>query len=652
MSAVVTAWRLSHRDCQLETDDFAATIALDAKRIITALPKQPIYRPPIAKWASVPHTAAVRAPILDISASFNASVTESNAIIEAVEQRAMERGQARDAAIKAIYSVYVEIGAAGWHWDNVQVGLEDERFRAITRPLHDFDPASLRGKIVLARNLADWLATNPEPASEEEHWWNLSATRLASYLRARSVGGPTVAGAVYQGLAWWWRYIGTPLPISHRAVINYNTVEAGHVTRQAIVLQPADWANLSLLAAKNEGTLGLVYRLVLFCMMACIRYEHLKRSELVKANSRFVEFFCSRGKCRVKGQRHGFVFAVPRVWTPKKDLFGPLLNLWEKLEGNRFGLIPDLTYDRGVVDGNSKWCPRPMSYKKLTALMQGALIESGTSPDQTGQYTYNSMRRFLPTAGDIYEFDDVDAQALSNWQDVVHNSSGAKRERASRPMSRHYADNTTGSSAEVKVRALAATTEAIERALRGKVCCRDSGFADPHSMSWERIRLESIGQDSPTTLANMPKWFHNDTAREDESITKSAEKTRLQGDPPVDEQATENSSISSSSCSDSSDVDDKEISTAEGLADAATDARVAKTCEWFKQDSKIHLTAERSMDGRCIPFCRIESGKPFRCDARVSGTGADDAMEAGDICTRCMSRGPRAVKDYISHASI
>ena len=109
---------------------------------------------------------------------------------------------------------------------------------------------------------------------------------------------------------------------------------------------------------------------------------------------------------------------------------------------------------------------------------------------------------------------------------------------------------------------------------------------------------------------------------------------------------------SSGSSSDSSDDDDKEISTAEGLADAATDADVARTCEWFKQDLKIHLTAERSMDGRSIPFCRIESGKPFRCDARVSGTGADDAMEAGDICTRCMSRGPRAIKDYISHASI
>jgi len=293
-----------------------------------------------------------------------------------------------------------------------------------------------------------------------------------------------------------------------------------------------------------------------------------------------------------------------------------------------------------------------MSYKKLTALMQGALIESGTSPDQAGQYTYNSMRRFLPTAGDIYEFDDVDAQALSNWQDVVHNSSGAKRERASRPMSRHYADNTTGSSAEVKVRALAATTAAIERALRAKTCSRDSGFADPHEMSWERIRLESIGQESPTTLANMPKWFHNDTAREDESITKLAEETKLQEDPPVDEQATENSSISSSSSSDSSDADDKEISTAEGLADAATDADVAKTCEWFKQDLKIHLTAERSMDGRCIPFCRLGSGKPFRCDARVSGTGADDAMEAGDICAKCMSRGPRAVKDHINSASI
>ena len=103
MSAVVTAWRFNHRDCQPETDDFAATIALDAKRIIIALPKQTIYRPPMAKWASIPHTAAVRAPILDISAPFNVSAADtSNAIIEAVERLATERGQESDAAIQAI----------------------------------------------------------------------------------------------------------------------------------------------------------------------------------------------------------------------------------------------------------------------------------------------------------------------------------------------------------------------------------------------------------------------------------------------------------------------------------------------------------------------------------------------------------------------
>jgi hypothetical protein len=189
--------------------------------------------------------------------------------------------------------------------------------------------------------------------------------------------------------------------------------------------------------------------------------------------------------------------------------------------------------------------------------------------------------------------DDVDAQALSNWQDVVHNASGAKRKRASRPMSRHNADNTTGSSAEAKVRALAATTAAIERALRAKDCWRVSGFADPYEMSWERVRLESIGLESPTTFANMPKWFHNHTAENHESLSIPAGRGSLPEEPVVEEQAAENGSTSSSSSSDSSEADEKETSTAEELADARAAADAAR-------HAMIQARFEDSPDGRTL----------------------------------------------------
>ena len=48
IEAVVNAWRLSHREMQSETDEFAATIARSAKSIVSVPPQQRLFRPPTA----------------------------------------------------------------------------------------------------------------------------------------------------------------------------------------------------------------------------------------------------------------------------------------------------------------------------------------------------------------------------------------------------------------------------------------------------------------------------------------------------------------------------------------------------------------------------------------------------------------------------
>ena len=67
-----------------------------------------------------------------------------------------------------------------------------------------------------------------------------------------------------------------------------------------------------------------------------------------------------------------------------------------------------------------------------------------------GPWSYNSLRRVLPTAADVLDFDDVMAAGIGKWQDNSAVTSGRKRRPAIQPIAKHNAEDKIRTSGEHK----------------------------------------------------------------------------------------------------------------------------------------------------------------------------------------------------------
>ena len=91
--------------------------------------------------------------------------------------------------------------------------------------------------------------------------------------------------------------------------------------------------------------------------------------------------------------------------------------------------------------------------------LKQALRQIHADPDRVERATFDSMRRFLPTACNVFNFPEDIAQAIGSWEEVPRGDSRSSG-RACRPMSLHYSSEQALASGRAKIKVLKAFVKA------------------------------------------------------------------------------------------------------------------------------------------------------------------------------------------------
>ena len=200
-----------------------------------------------------------------------------------------------------------------------------------------------------------------------------------------------------------------------------------------------------LLSVGEEGDLEA--ELVFFWMLSCIRREHLEKSRFEGLSDSFLYAWCREGKVKQKGVRMAFWWAAPRPAVLGYRPFEFLKTLSERLECPPY-LIPARSASRGLQV--RKWQPRPMSHSMSVRILRQVMVRAGLTQAEADQLSFNSCRRWLPTAAQVLGYSRSDVQALGGWTEGIPAGAAGEPALSPMPMGAHYCDQKALASAQRK----------------------------------------------------------------------------------------------------------------------------------------------------------------------------------------------------------
>ena len=119
-------------------------------------------------------------------------------------------------------------------------------------------------------------------------------------------------------------------------------------------------------------------------------------------------------------------------------------------------LVPDISTAQGhSIEPGDVWLPRPMPYKKFVMFMRTLLTDIG-SPGPASGWTFNALRRLMPTGADTRQFSDSVATAIGNWQDTPKSGPDVKRGKMRDQMPKLYAGDKVTSAGHYKIKIVVA----------------------------------------------------------------------------------------------------------------------------------------------------------------------------------------------------
>ena len=132
------------------------------------------------------------------------------------------------------------------------------------------------------------------------------------------------------------------------------------------------------------------------------------------------------GKSRSGGVRKPFDWMVPRILAEGEDILGCLIPFFEGLyKANKDAcfLVPCLHLQRcgrrGVMSNQATWkLGSPMTYGKFLELARGIIDTSAVGQADAAAMTFNTFRRFMPTAVEALQFSETAMQSLSNSEQL------------------------------------------------------------------------------------------------------------------------------------------------------------------------------------------------------------------------------------------
>ena len=262
-------------------------------------------------------------------------------------------------------------------------------------------------------------------------------------------------------------------------------------------MSPAMFVNVLALVHELSPLRAQEPLLVLFMAMACIRHQHLSVSTVTGNTDDFIFGRCPQGKCRRRGTRPPFDWAIPRP-SCIPGAFSFILEVAERMDFPSF-VIPARAKARRIP--TRRWLPHPMGHRMAMRIIRQVFADAGMDKSHAEQMTFNTCRRFLPTLANVLQFSRHDCQAIGNW--VEDQSAGASPATVL-PMSVHYSDRKALASGVVKQRALAEFLS-ILREIPSVQPVIDGGSdrVSDADVSWDTIA--TIHQSRQTIVSSSPK---------------------------------------------------------------------------------------------------------------------------------------------------
>ena len=369
----------------------------------------------------------------------------------------------RLAALKVILEVVLASGS-----ENTQFGPElranaAEAFELFAARFRNVVDARLQSHVGAFKRWVKWHSAH---VPSDIVYWKPSAFWVARYLADISKGGPTASCHAFASLKWWSSVVGLPLPMADGLVLAWASPTAEHVVQPRTPLSLGIfWAMLRAWKSAS-GTVASFLTWTLLLLIACLRFEHSKWSHSLGLQDGFIRATCAQGKRRVQGRRPPFDWAIPARITQTVDLSSQLFLDWTELQ-EQLGkpptfIVQDLDIARGQpLSSAAQKIARPMTLPKFNCLLRSVAKGLGASDDETSKVSSYSLRRFMPTAADVMQFQPHECQAIGNWVELPQTDvSSGSRSLPVVGMAKHYAHDKTSTAAFVKQQLVAALHQA------------------------------------------------------------------------------------------------------------------------------------------------------------------------------------------------
>ncbi len=390
--------------------------------------------------------------------------------------RAQGLDPAKEEHLEAVWSIYLRAGRRSSLWRPIKKEEETDLKNLLLRPIRRYAD-SMPARLAAWRRWETWVGN--QDVNDPGAPFKPTDLLMGRYLTEVESGGPTAASQAWAGMKWWEDRLGLDLALRSPFTQDFRLKQPGHTTKQADVL-PLELVTRLRETALSDDTRGTFASLLLLVAGGCVRFRHVQRSAVVEVTDELVVCRCAKGKRRQQGIREAFRWATPRCWAPGADTLARAVRIVRdvaakaKSYGDAPFLIPDLSTSQGhSIEPGDVWLPRPMTYPRFIALMRAMIAELG---GRSGTWTFNALRRLMPTGADVLQFSDTVATAIGNWQDTPRGGGGKQRSRMKDRMAKRYAGDRVTTAGHYKVRVVAA----IWHAERDGKCGRASG--------WQRIR--------------------------------------------------------------------------------------------------------------------------------------------------------------------
>ena len=341
----------------------------------------------------------------------------------------------------------------------------------------------------------------------------------------------------------------------------------------------------------------------LVLLVACLRFAHSRRSHSLRYQDGFIRATCSQGKRRIQGRRPPFDWAIPARLTQSVDVSSLVLLDWAELQ-RALGkppsfLVPDLEVTAALpLSSTTRKLPRPMTLAKFNSLLRSLAASLGASPEEAAEISSYSLRRFMPTAGEVMQFAPFELQAVGNWVELPRTEASTGARTPAVGMAQHYAHDKVFSAAFIKHQILTSLHQAMLKS------------GQPTQCTWHDVRLHVPPREAVLQ--------HLQT--QGSSQASPSRPTSLRS--PVD-----SSSVSLSDSNSSS-------------SDSETEVHSVDTLPWFTQSGKGQKHLVQKVQGNMlVPWCR---DSVFAAVHYERGAGISAATE---LCQKCLARAPLAWRE-------